>query len=419
MQKYRSGWFCALAGIACCIAPMSLPAAAAEKTIHVFRGGNDGAGPWQGGLISDNAGNAYGTTDGGGGAGCNGGCGTVFKLTKDRKESVLYAFKGGSDGAGPDGALMVDASGNLYGTTIFGGGGAGCNNGSNGCGTVFRLTPDGTEKVLYAFQGGGDGFDPVSNIVTDQSGNLYGTTAAGGTFNSDCASFGCGTIFEVQPNGTKITLYQFQGGTDGADPNGPLIADAAGNLYGTTYGGGGCTFDGGCGTVFELTSSGHESILYAFQGGTDGKGPLSGVIIDGAGNLYGTTFNGGSADSQGVVFEIPTGGGSERVLYSFRGGSDGANPMAGVVRDAKGNLYGTTEVGGGNGKGCKKIQFGIGCGTVFKLTPGGKETVLFAFSRKSGKLPEAPLLFGKNGDLYGTTTEGGKNNNGVVFELKK
>lgn len=406
MPKQQFVWFRALASVACCIAAFSqLTASAAgatEKVIHAFKGGNDGENPYAG-LITDGAGNAYGTTDG-----------TVFKLTKDRKESVLYAFKGGSDGAAPHGALMLDASGNLYGTTLAGAG-TGC--GGYGCGTVFKLAPNGKETILYAFQGGSDGFQPVSNVVMDQSGNLYGTTAAGGAFNSGCSSEGCGTIFEVQPNGTKITLYQFQGGTDGEGPTGPLIADSAGNLFGTTEGGGGCAL-GGCGTVFELTPGGQESILYAFQGGNDGLGPFGGVIMDSTGNLYGTTEFVGTEEGGvccGVVFEIPAGGGSEKVLYSFRGGSDGANPLAGVVMDANGNLYGTTEIGGGNGKSCKHA----GCGTVFELTPKGKETVLFAFSPRHGQLPEAPLLIGKNGNLYGTATQGGAHKDGVLFEVKK
>jgi uncharacterized repeat protein (TIGR03803 family) len=141
--------------------------------------------------------------------------------------------------------------------------------------------------------------------------------------------------------------------------------------------------------------------------------------MDSAGNLYGTTSNGGDADSQGVVFKVPAGGGSESVLYTFRGGSDGENPFAGVIMDAKGNFYGTTWSGGGNGKGCKHSIGGGGCGTVFELTPEGKETVLFAFSSKYGQLPEAPLLLGKDGALYGTTTAGGKHKDGVVFEVKK
>ena len=415
MQKYRSVWLRALTAAACCGAPQgAVAAASAEKVIHAFQGGSDGATPYFGGLIADAAGNAYGTTAGGGDGCSDGGCGTVFKLTKGRKEGVLYAFKGGSDGAAPYGALMLDASGNLYGTTVSGGG---CTALRYGCGTVFKLAPDGTETVLYAFQGGGDGYFPEGNVVMDQSGNLYGTTGGGGTYNAVCTG-GCGIIFEVQPNRTEITLYQFQGGSDGAGPNGALIADSTGNLFGTTGAGGGCSVSQyGCGTVFEVTPGGQESILYAFQGGTDGYEPYAGVVTDGAGNLYGTTLAGG-AGCCGTVFEVPAGGGSESVLYSFRGGSDGALPI-GVVRDTKGDLYGSTETGGGGGKGCKKELFGTGCGTVFKLTPAGKETVLDYFKGKRGELPVAPLLLGKNGALYGTTLEGGTDEDGVVFELKK
>jgi uncharacterized repeat protein (TIGR03803 family) len=415
MQIHRSIWFCALVGAACCAAPLSAQAkGATEKVIHAFQGGSDGAGSYAG-LISDGAGNAYGTT-GGGGDGCSdGGCGTIFKLTGDRAESVLYAFKGGSDGEGPLGALLLDGSGNLYGTTVSGGG-TGC--GGYGCGTVFKLAPNGAETVLYAFQGGSDGYQPGSNVVMDSSGNLYGTTGAGGTYNSICAE-GCGTVFEVQPDGTKITFHQFQGGTDGVTPTGPLIMDASGNIYGTTGGGGGCSLGtGGCGTVFKMTPGGQESVLYAFQGGNDGLGPLGGVIMDGNGNLYGTTAF-VSDNCCGVVFEVPAGGGSENVLYSFRGGSDGADPMAGVVRDDKGNLYGTTWVGGGSGNGCKHVLFGDGCGTVFKLTPAGKETILYHFFGRSGQLPVAPVMLGKNGALYGTTSAGGKHKDGVVFEVTK
>jgi uncharacterized repeat protein (TIGR03803 family) len=172
--------------------------------------------------------------------------------------------------------------------------------------------------------------------------------------------------------------------------------------------------------VFEIPAAGGYTVLYAFQGGLDGEFPKSGLIADAAGNLYGTTESGGDSNCGcGTVFEIPAGGGSDKVLYSFAGGSDGANPVAGVVRDAKSNIYGTTEMGGGTGKGCRKVMFADGCGTVFKLTPGGKESVLFAFSLESGQLPEAPLLFGSNGVLYGTTTTGGKHKDGVVFKVKE
>jgi uncharacterized repeat protein (TIGR03803 family) len=414
MRNHQAGGILAILAGACCVAPAGvLSATATENTIHVFKGGNDGAGPYAG-LISDGAGNTYGTTSGGGGGCADGGCGTVFELTKNKKQSVLYAFKGGSDGSSPDGSLMLDVSGTLYGTTLTGGG-TGC--GGYGCGTLFKLAPDGTETVLYAFQGSSDGYQPGGNVVMDQSGDLYGTTAGGGTYNATCTG-GCGTIFELRPDGTKITLYEFQGGNDGEGPSGDLISDSSGNLYGTTsLGGEQCNVSKfGCGTVFKITPSGKETILYAFQGGIDGFEPFGGVVADGAGNLYGTTLEGGAEGCCGVVFEVPAVGGSETTLYSFRGGSDGEWPAAGVVRDSDGNLYGTTEVGGG--KGCKKL-FGNGCGTVFELTPDGKEKVLFAFSSRYGQLPEAPLLIGKNGNLYGTTTQGGAHKDGVVFEVKK
>jgi len=384
-----------------------------EKVLHSFQSGSDGASPYYGALIADGASNAYGTTSSGGSGGCSdGGCGTVYKLTKDRKERVLYSFRGGSDGAGPLGALTRDASGTLYGTTV-GGGGTGC--GGFGCGTVFEVARDGRETVLYTFQSEDDGFQPVSNVIKDKSGNLYGTTGAGGDYSSSCSSEGCGTVFELQSNGTKIALYKFQGGTDGQGPTGPLIMDFAGDLYGTTQGGGGCAL-GGCGTVFELTPAGDETILYAFQGGDDGLGPLGGVVMSSGNDLYGTTFSGGAHNCCGVVFKVPAGGGSETTVYSFRGGSDGANPLAGVIFDKKGNLYGTTEYGGSKGCG------GRGCGTVFKLAPDGTESVLYAFKGRHqnphGANPAASLLLGKKGTLYGTTTVGGTANDGVVFSLK-
>ncbi len=411
MQRHQSGWVCAVLAMVCCTAARGAPSAdVAEKVIHFFHGGNDGSSPYYGGLIADAAGNAYGTTAGGG-SGCSdrGGCGTVFKMTKDRKESVLYAFKGGTDGAGPFGALMLDASGIMYGTTASGGG---CTALQYGCGTIFKLTPDGTETVLYAFQGGSDGFQPFGSVVIDQAGNLYGTTAGGGTYNAACAE-GCGTVFELQPNGTKITLYEFQGGDDGEGPRGALISDTSGTLYGTTAVGGGCSASQfGCGTVFEVTPSGQESILYAFQGGSDGLEPFAGVTMDSTGNLYGTTFGGGTPGCCGVVFEVPAGGGSETVLYGFLGGSDGASPIAGVVRDTKGNLYGTTYWGGGLA--AQRRDFG-GCGTVFELSKHGHESILYRFDKAGGSGPSAGLLAGAHGKFFGTATAGGKGNHGVVY----
>ncbi|MGD0190879.1 MAG: choice-of-anchor tandem repeat GloVer-containing protein [Rhizomicrobium sp.] len=396
----------------------NLAANAAEKVLHIFKGGKDGAVPF-GGFIADNNGTLYGTTAGGG-RGCkSGGCGTVFSLSPSGKERVLYAFKGGADGAGPyDSSLLMDQAGNLYGTTIEGGG---CTQQPLGCGTVFKLAPNGTETVLYAFQGGSDGYLPIGGVIADNNGDLFGTTGDGGSYNGECAGTGCGTVFEVQPNGNKITLYTFQGGSDGAGPDGGLVADTSGNLYGTTSTGGtvggACSDQYGCGTVFKIAPDGTETVLYTFQGGSDGWEPEAGLITDNAGNMYGTTYAGGDNDV-GTVFEI-TPSGAEAVFYSFGGGSDGANPRAALTIDGSGNLYGTTWIGG-DAK-CKKGKNGTaGCGTVFKLAPDGTESVLYAFAGQSasGAFPVAPVLL-QGSDLYGTTNGGGNHNNGVAFSVKK
>jgi uncharacterized repeat protein (TIGR03803 family) len=391
-------------------------ASASKMDLHAFRGGSDGALPG-GGLVGDDAGNLFGVTiDGGTGTRCDDsvpGCGTIFEISKGGHERVLYSFQGENDGSFPQGALLVDASGNLDGTA-FGGAGASCQ--GAGCGVVFRLAPDGTETVLYNFQGGNDGQYPEGNLIADKNGNLYGMAGQGGNYNGTaCEEDGCGTVFEVQPDSVKTTLYAFQGGTDGAAPEGGVIADASGNLYGMTGAGGGAACnDNGCGTVFKLTPGGTETTLYAFQGGTDGEIPLAGLIADSAGNLYGTTFMGG-AHGAGTVFEVsPTG--QETVLYSFKAGNDGANPEAGLVMDKKGDLYGTTVDGGGDN--CKGSGF-VGCGTIFEVTQTGKESILFAFRQNRGETPTAALLMGKHGDLYGTTMNGGKHKYGVAFVLKK
>lgn len=415
----RSKLLCLIAIAALASAPLGASgvtrAHAGEKVVYAFRGGKkDGRVPG-GGLVADSAGNLYGATEGGGtGANCYGhpGCGTLFKIAKNGTETVLYSFQGGNDGIGPLGPLLLDSSGNLYGIT-GGGGGAGC--GGYGCGTVFKYTPDGMETVLYAFQGGTDGQYPQGSLIADGSGNLYGITFEGGNYNgSECAQDGCGTVFEVQPDGTKTTLYSFQDGSDGAYPNTGLVADSSGNFYGVTGSGGDTACNpAGCGTVFKLSPDGTETVFYAFQGNGDGEFPLGGVMIDAAGNLYGTTSFGGMGCGCGTVFEVSPGG-AETVLYSFKAGSDGETPEAGLVMDQTGNLYGTTPEGGGNG--CRKV----GCGVVFELAPNGNETILQSFREPSGGLrPAAALLLGKHGDLYGTTPQGGLRGNGVVFELKK
>jgi len=238
------------------VAGFSSTAAAQQlTTLYSFTGSGagDGANP-EAGLIADPAGNLYGTTHSGG----DGGYGTVFRLDPSGTLTVLHNFTGDSDGRYPDGGLIADAAGNLYGTTR----GElspppGC---TRDCGTVFQLTPSGDLNVLHSFTGGSDGGTPVAGLIADEAGNLYGTTSAGGDRTNCAAQFidGCGTVFQLDPSGTLNVLYNFTGGSDGGNPDAALIADAAGNLYGTTYGGGtgtGCIGGGACGTVFELTVS--------------------------------------------------------------------------------------------------------------------------------------------------------------------
>ncbi len=276
------------------------------------------------------------------------GIATPAEAAHAAKFRVLYVFQGASDAASPFGA-MVKGNKGRYGATYYGG--------ANDVGTVFKLASDGTESVLHSFAGGSDGANPQTDLITDATGNLYGTTSAGGTTN-------CGTVFRVKPNGHETVLYTFKCRPDGFTPNGGLVMDSAGNLYGTTYGGGAPNQ----GTVFKLAPDGTETILYSFQGGSDAAYPVAGLIIDKKGNLFGTTYGGGDA-GLGTVFKLSPKG-KETVLYSFKGGSDGANPFAKVIADASGSLYGTTWAGGGSG--CN----GNGCGTVFSVAQDGTEAVL-------------------------------------------
>jgi uncharacterized repeat protein (TIGR03803 family) len=331
-------------------------------------------------------------------------------------ETVLYAFQGGSDGAEPFSGLVADKAANLYGTTEYGGG-TGCY--SDGCGTVFRIAPDGTETVLHAFQGGSDGEYPLAGVILDKAGNLYGTTSEGGGTGCEY-SLGCGTVFRVAPNGTETVLYAFQGGNDGDDPQAGLLADNAGNLYGTTYEGGitDCTY--GCGTVFKVAPDGSETVLYSFcaqQNCADGDSPSGALIADKAGNLYGTAGEGGTTDS-GTVFRLAPDG-TLTTLYSFcakRKCADGDWPAAALLADRKGNLYGTTSLGGARCEG----DGGGGCGAVFKLAPDGKETVLYSFDGRNGDDPLGNLIADKSGNLYSTTLYGKENcvsGCGLVFEV--
>ena len=403
-----------------------LPAHAQTETVlYSFcsqSGCSDGSSPFAG-LIMDKKGNLYGTTFFGG-ANCAdyGDCGTVFKLTPSGSETVLYSFctqSGCSDGREPVAGLIMDKKGNLYGTTSFGG--------AYGYGTVFKLTRDGIEAVLYSFCAHApnctDGAMPLAaGLILDKEGNLYGTTPYGGT---NCTQeFGaCGTLFKLTPAGQETVLYSFcsqSDCSDGAEPLAGVIMDKKGNLYGTTAFGGASPECGlGCGTVFKVTPAGKETVLYSFgsQSG-DGYYP-EGLIMDKKGNLYGTTGSGG-ANHNGTVFKMtPTG--TETVLYSFcsqSGCSDGAWPQAGVIMDEKGNLYGTT-IWGGN-LSCP-FGDGSGCGVAFRLTPAGKETVLYTLCSQSGctdgASPYGGLIMDKEGNLYGTTNQGGAYGAGTAFKV--
>jgi uncharacterized repeat protein (TIGR03803 family) len=364
-------------------------------TLHAFRG-PDGGYPWAS-LIRDSVGNLYGTTYYGGNTNCGGTeCGVVFKLSPKGKLTVLHAFTAGSDGDKPLAGLIRDAAGNLYGTTQYGG--SGCN--SYGCGTVFKVDKTGKETVLHSFTGA-DGGDPMGGVVRDEKGNLYGTTSSG-------------TIFELDTAGVLTTLYTFTAAADGLFPTGSIVRDAAGNLYGTTYyGGTGCTNNGGCGTVYKLGTNLTLTTLHYFDGRTDGYAPFGGLIADAAGNLYGTTSEDENyASASGTVFEVGETTGSFTVLHFFNPATEGGQSLATLARDVAGNLYGANSLGGG---GCGTRS----CGTIWKLDTNSNLTVLTDFGKgNQGKYPRGGVVLDKAGNIYGTTTTGGsKGGAGTVFKI--
>jgi uncharacterized repeat protein (TIGR03803 family) len=408
------------------------------------------------GLIFDAKGNLYGTTQSGG----TYGPGTVFKLAPTAGgvwvEKVVHSFRPLPSGVNPYGGLTFDAAGNLYGVTQRGGDSEAC--GGEGCGTVFELTPNPsggwTEKFLHRFTGTGpDGAYPNGGLIVDAGGNLYGTTSQGG--RGMCVQYvggpvqGCGTVFELSPAAggawTQTILHAFQGtvlgapGPDGQAPVSGLIFDSSGNLYGTTPEGG----EYGYGTVFELSSKvgggWSQKILHSFnEYDTDAWGPGASLALDAFGNLYGTTQYGGTGlctdysgtevTGCGTVFELSLkagGGWVEKVLYSFQfNGTDGWFPTSSLVFDASGNLFGTTQYGGAGFCGYEGIDFG--CGTVFGLSSkSGRwtETVLHSFLPDStdGQNPNSSLVLDAHGNLYGTTIVGGDNGaapGGTVFEIR-
>jgi hypothetical protein len=398
-------------------------AKAPEKVIYSFPGGGTGV-TTVGTLTPDQQGNLYGVVAGTGTAN-----GAVFELTLSSagrwKETNIYSFTGGSDGSNPSGGVIFDQAGNLYGVTTNGGDGC-----SGGCGTVFELTRgengDWTETVLYSFTGSTDGGYPAGILVFDQAGNLYGGTETGGDLSCELSGkLGCGTVFELSPgkNGqwTEKVIHSFKGHKDGVQevPSG-LVFDGAGNLYGTTALGG----KGNMGIVFELSprrgGAWTETILHTFQGSPDGRTPASSLAFSG-GFLYGTTAYGGNSTCLegvgcGTVFQLAENGGewTETIILNLQG-SDGIGPNGPPLFDQAGNLYGTTSLGGKDP--CNN------CGTAFELAPDGngnwQESILHNFGSRTGDAisPVSGLIFGQSGMLFGTSWQGGKRATGTVYEI--
>jgi uncharacterized repeat protein (TIGR03803 family) len=423
-----------------------------EKVLYSFQGGNDGAVP-AGGVVFDKAGNLYGATTYTSSCSTTFECGTVFELSPPLHggawtETTLHVFQGHDhgDGGAPGGGVILDAAGNVYGTTAYGGSGPCMLLGTAvGCGAVYEMIapakPNGTwkEKILYNFQGNKDGQFPTGDLVFDKSGNLYGATDFGGGYGKCDAPYyqHCGTIFELVAPKTKggkwkeKVLYSFKGGKDGASPNGGLIFDGKGAMYGSTYAGGNQICQGagsvGCGTVFMLSPTGEpgepwtENVIYRFKGRpNDGSGPNGSLALNAGGTVFGTTVSGGSAE-EGVIFRLEqvTGRWVETILHTFLGGNDEALPMAGVTFDSSGDLYGTTTLGGfAGGGGVYELKRPVGGGGIWTYV-----TRYLLKGAPDGSYPASKLTVSGPGALYGTTRQGGTGQScgnygcGTVFEV--
>ncbi|MFZ0733490.1 MAG: choice-of-anchor tandem repeat GloVer-containing protein [Candidatus Sulfotelmatobacter sp.] len=379
---------------------------ATERVLYNFTGGSDGSEPTSG-VTLDRAGNLYGVTFFGGSAGQ----GAVYEISRTSngiKQSILYSFKGGTqDGANPSGTLILSSNGVIFGTTEGGG---------KGNGVVYKLTPSGStfqETILHVF---GTGETPINaGVITDKAGNLFGETAGGGKFND-------GTVYELKRTAAGyryVVLYSFASGNDGDFPSGGLISDSAGNLYGTTASGGPSFI----GDVFELKKNTNgtftESILYTFQSTADGVNPESALAFDASGNLFGTTLSGGDTSCGqgfgcGEVFELTNTGGvwTKTAIHEFTDNPDGHAPQAGVTFDSAGNMFGTTMNGGSSG-----------LGVLYELSPGVSswtETILHAFTNGTdGGFPTTPVTIDGKGNLFGTTQFGGTSGDGVVFAFPR
>jgi uncharacterized repeat protein (TIGR03803 family) len=378
---------------------------ATSKTTQIYSfTGNAGGEYTDTELARDNAGNLYGTSVQGGAFGS----GTVFKVTPAGVHHVLYSFTGGADGGEPYKGVTLNANGDLIGTAVTGGGGS-C---EGGCGVVFKVSYSGgvwTQSVLHTFTGA-DGSGPGSPVSVDRNGNVYGTTPTGGKFS-------VGVVYQLTPGQAGWTfqvIHNFTGGADGAGGSaGRLLIDSAGHLYGV------CTVGGvtGFGTVYKLAlvnGTWRFTTLYAFKDQPDGASPYGALILDRQGNLYGTTYYAGANDL-GTVYRLSYANGTwtESVLYSFKGGTDGASPISSLVRDAAGNLYGTTSDGG---------AASCVCGVIFKLAPGSNgtwtESVAYSFlgTPKPGFAYNGMVPDWK-GNFYGATVHGGTTNDGAIYKF--
>ena len=384
-------------------------AASNGKLLYSFTGGLDGGDPATA-LTFDASGNGYGTTVTGG----DFGCGTVFQLTPSGgrfTESVLFSFDYFTTGKNPYGGVVVDSKGNLYGTTVAGGFGGICS--GDGCGVVYMLSNAGgtwNETVMYSFTGGDDGFGPGGALVSDGNGNFYGTTPDGG-------ANAVGVVYQISPvrggGWQQTVIHSFTGGNDGAVGSlGALLRDGSGNLFGVTELGGAF----GAGTAFRLSpiqgGGWKMTTLYAFKGQPDAGFPYGGLIADAHGNLYGTTYYGGK-NGMGSVFELDFTRKKEIVLYNFKGGTDGSNTTTTLVFDKAGNLYGTTSMGGNPGCDCGTVF------ELSPRQGGGvQERILHRFGESpDGGYPYYGLTPDSKGDLYGTTVSGGRDTQGVVFKF--
>ena len=376
-----------LLGAAVALAVFASAASAKQgyNVIHDFAGGTGDGGYPLVGVTFDSAGDLYGVTYVGGAYGL----GTLFKIAPDGTETIVRSFGNGDDGAFPRSQPAIDTSGNIYGTTNGGGGSVNCD---GGCGTIWEYGADGKYKVLHKFDFT-DGSQPVGQLLRDSAGNLYGITTNGGPSNQ-------GEVFEYTAGGKFKVLHTFAG-NDGAYPECSLIQDRTGNIYGTTEGGG----SNNSGTVFEIQSGGIFTTLYSFTGGNDGGNPVGGLARDKSGTLYGTAENGG-AHGAGTVFSLAPDG-TATTLYSFAGGTDGANPQGDILR-IKDTLYGATSAGGDSNN----------FGTIYKVAiAGGTETVLHRFTGTDGSTSVSKLAK-RRGKLYGAAAYGGADDNGVVFSLR-